>query len=89
MLAGQGLAQFGDPFRGCPARRQRLVCSDRDLAKLDVELHQAYVRARVAAVDKEAILESQRAWLKGNVRSCSDKQCLMTAYSQRIAELNQ
>jgi len=67
--------------------QERLICNDRDLAKLDVDLHQAYTKAREAAPDKAALLATQRDWIQHSVRACSDKNCLVTTYVSRIQEL--
>ena len=67
--------------------QEKMVCSDRDLAKLDVTLHGRYVQSRDRAADKKAVLDRQRAWIKNSFNACSDKACLVAAYNSRIAEL--
>jgi uncharacterized protein YecT (DUF1311 family) len=67
--------------------QERLVCSDRELSKLDVELSQAYASAREAASDKEALRKAQTDWIKQSFRACSDKVCLVSAYKARTVEL--
>jgi uncharacterized protein len=64
-----------------------MVCGDRELAKFDVALSQAYSRARENAADKDALRKTQTEWIKQGFRACSDKPCLVTAYKNRIAEL--
>ena len=65
-----------------------MVCSDRDLAKLNVTLYGLYVQSGNKAADKKAVLDSQRAWIKGSFNACSNKACLVSAYNSKIAELS-
>lgn len=67
--------------------QEKLVCTDRDLSKLDVQLAQAYAKARERSLDKESLKKEQLNWVKSNFRSCSDKACLTDAYNKRILEL--
>jgi uncharacterized protein YecT (DUF1311 family) len=67
--------------------QEKMVCADRELAKLDVELNQAYSRARANTADKDALRKTQTEWIKQGFRGCSDKPCLVAAYKNRIAEL--
>lgn len=67
--------------------QERMVCSDRDLAKLDVQLAQIYAKAREKASDKESLKKEQLNWIKFSLRACSDKTCLTEAYKRRISEL--
>lgn len=67
--------------------QEKMVCSDRDLAKLDVTLHGLYVQSRNKAADKKAVLDGQRAWIKQSFNACSNKACLVSAYNSRISEL--
>jgi uncharacterized protein YecT (DUF1311 family) len=66
---------------------ERLICSDRELAKLDVELSQLYLKARSNAVDKERLKSEQIAWIRTS-RACSDKNCLKKSFEQRMADLS-
>ena len=68
--------------------QERLVCSDRELSKLDVELSVAYALARENAPDKTSLRENQIRWLKFSRNACSDKECLVKTYRQRINELS-
>jgi len=67
--------------------QERLICSDRELSKLDVDLSNAYASARQRASDPQALRSAQREWIKSVQKSCSDKECLTSAYKNRIAEL--
>lgn len=68
--------------------QERLICSDPDLAAADVALAQAYQAARNASTDKKWLSEQQSTWRKTVRDACSDVQCMLIAYQQRIAELN-
>jgi uncharacterized protein YecT (DUF1311 family) len=71
------------------AGAERLICSDKDLSKLDVELSQAYSKARNKLSDKNQIRSEQNIWLKSVRNACSDKECMIKAYEQRISNLSQ
>jgi uncharacterized protein YecT (DUF1311 family) len=67
---------------------ERLVCSDRELAKLDVNLNQIYIKARDLTDDKEKLKNEQNEWIKSSRNACSDKNCMTNAFKQRISELS-
>lgn len=66
---------------------ERMICGDRDLARLDVELAAAYSKARVAAADPNALRAEQQAWLKSSRNACADKACMVDAYKTRLTQL--
>jgi uncharacterized protein YecT (DUF1311 family) len=68
--------------------QEKMICSDRELARLDVELSAAYRKAREAATDAKALQNEQLQWLKASRKACSDKACLAEAYKSRTAELS-
>lgn len=68
--------------------QERLICGDRELSKLDVQMAVAYADARRKSTDADALKAEQKQWLKNTQRSCSDKVCLVAVYTSRIAELN-
>ena len=65
-----------------------MVCADRELSKLDVEMSQAYGKAREKSSEKDSLKKEQLNWIKSSLRACSDKQCLVDAYKKRTDELN-
>lgn len=69
---------------------ERLVCSDDELASLDLKLANAYKNARNLAdvAGKKKILEEQKIWLKA-YNLCKDKDCVKQNLEQRIKDLNQ
>lgn len=66
---------------------ERLICSDRDLSKLDVALSQAYSKAREKSADKNKLKSEQLEWFKRSRNACADKTCMENAYKQRISDL--
>lgn len=66
---------------------ERLICSSRKLAEADVKLMQAYKNALALSADKTALKQSQRDWNQSIRDACSDEDCMLSAYSIRIAEL--
>jgi uncharacterized protein len=67
--------------------QEKLVCADRQLSKLDVDLSQAYAKARDKTADKDKLRKEQLEWIKFSLRACSDKTCLVGTYQKRISEL--
>jgi uncharacterized protein len=67
--------------------QEKLVCGDRELSKLDVDLSQAYAKAREKTADKDKLKKEQLEWIKFSLRACSDKNCLVGAYQKRLSEL--
>lgn len=68
---------------------ERLICSDRDLAKLDIELNQAYLKSRDVSSSKSKLRFEQLEWIKTKRNACSDKACMEGVYRERISQLNQ
>ncbi len=67
---------------------EKLICSDRELSRLDVEMNNIYKNYLrfIDAEDAKYLKAGQFEWLKRS-RSCADKPCLMEAYKKRIAQL--
>jgi uncharacterized protein YecT (DUF1311 family) len=65
---------------------QRLICSDRGLAALDVETAALYRRARANVVDTAPLADEQSAWLIRRDR-CASAECIRESYAQRRAEI--
>lgn len=66
---------------------ERLICSSKELSAADVALAQAYRSARTASTDKKWLQEQQNEWRRTARDACSDVQCMLSVYEQRIAEL--
>jgi serine/threonine protein kinase len=65
---------------------ERLVCSDSQLAALDVKMAQLYQQGLVSVVDTNEFSGEQIGWLSQR-DVCTDKQCLVVAYNDRIKDL--
>jgi len=76
-------------FDCATARNQaeRLICSDDDLARRDVELARLYRRARNYAADESMVIAEQRDWIALSRNVCASKECLYRAYRHRAHEL--
>lgn len=66
---------------------ERLVCSNRELSEADVKLAHAYKAAANVSADKESLRNAQSAWRKDERDTCSNIQCMLTAYEDRLAQL--
>jgi uncharacterized protein YecT (DUF1311 family) len=66
-----------------------LICGDRELSKIDVDLSQAYQEKMERTTNKNLLKSDQINWLKKSARACSDKDCLMAAYTSRLQELRE
>jgi uncharacterized protein len=66
----------------------RLVCSNNRLADAEERMAIAFRDAMRRGVDRDKLVGTQREW-KANVRDvCNDVDCLMRAYEDRAAELD-
>ena len=68
--------------------QDRMVCEDRELSSLDVELNILYSKARENSSDKNILKAEQLDWFKYSRNSCSDASCLKNSYKKRIAQLS-
>jgi len=66
---------------------EKMICGDRNLSKLDVQLSQAYSAARSKAADKDKLKSEQIAWVTTS-RACPDTACLTKAFQDRIKQLS-
>lgn len=67
---------------------EKLVCSDAELASLDVSLSKTYKEYIANSSDKAATKKEQVAWIKSLNSSCSDVGCLKAAYQNRISVMS-
>lgn len=65
---------------------ERMVCSNSQLAALDVEITSLYRAARSAAADPSVIVADQRQWMDER-NQCGSMQCLADVYNRRKTEL--
>jgi uncharacterized protein YecT (DUF1311 family) len=69
---------------------ERLVCSSKELASLDLVMASAYHDALARVETKErmvALRNSQNHWLRRDRESCGNVSCLVDIYVQRIRDL--
>ena len=65
---------------------ERLVCSDRELAALDVKMADLYQLGLNSVADSNEFTGEQKVWLSRR-DACTDKQCLVVSYDDRIKDL--
>jgi len=68
---------------------ERLICSNKELSEADVQLAQVYKAALKKAADKSSLKQAQALWLKNERNACSDADCMLRVYGERIATLAQ
>lgn len=71
---------------GASNTAERLICSDRQLALMDLEVNSLYKRARANAVDPSPLADEQSAWTYQR-NACASAECVREAYLQRKAEI--
>jgi len=84
-------AEQGGPSFDCAKAHspaERLICSDAELAALDVELAALYAQAKAAAPDQAAFAQESRSEWSQRESTCTDKQCLIEWYAHRRAQLS-
>lgn len=64
-------------------------CNDADLTKIDHDLNDAYSTASGQTGNKEQLENEQLEWSRSTHKSCTNKACILEAYSHRISELAQ
>lgn len=67
---------------------ERLICSNKELSEVDVKLAQTYKLAANTSSDKESLRNAQNAWRKNERDACSDVNCMLAAYQNRIGQLS-
>lgn len=79
------------PSFDCTTARSKvklIICSDVDLANLDVQEEALLRRARARAVNADAVNADHDVWL-GDLATCTTAPCIARAYRRRIQELRQ
>lgn len=66
---------------------ERLICSNKQLSEVDVRLSRAYAEFLNKTPDRQTAKMEQISWLKNVRDACSTTECMLNAYSIRIAEL--
>jgi hypothetical protein len=66
---------------------ERMICSNKELSNLDVQLNDVYAQAAKRVTDRSVLKTEQLAWLKNVRNRCSDADCMKHAYGLRLVEL--
>ena len=69
------------------AKTEMIICSDAELAQLDVELSLLYKQAQTVVSDKEAFKKVNLDEWKKREATCFDRQCLLAWYDNRRVQL--
>jgi uncharacterized protein len=100
--AGQSNSSVSPSFNCTMAsiQAEQMVCSSRELALLDVELSEIYQKAVVGAKKYDQaygakssqlnyleLIQSQAKWIRSKRNACRSEECMISAYSERIAFL--
>lgn len=67
---------------------ERLICSSKELSAADVKLAQAYKSAANVSSDKGILKSEQNAWRNNERDACSDIECMLAAYQNRLIQLS-
>src|SRR5580704_4106744 len=65
---------------------EHLICQDKALSSLDLELYTAYGGALDVAADPDGVVSLQRVWLKQR-NACMDPACIKSLYKTRLHAL--
>jgi uncharacterized protein YecT (DUF1311 family) len=79
----------GIPSFDCSKTNQRIeqtICSNRELAALDVKLSNSFKSVRYFSKNKDAFLADSREWLAKR-QECQDAACLVGMYKNRLTQL--
>lgn len=68
---------------------ERLVCSNKELASLDVQMMTVYKKILSVSSDKNAEKKVQNDWLKNERNICATSECMVNAYQTRLAQAEQ
>lgn len=66
---------------------ERLICSNQELATLDVEMMSTYKRLADGNPDKNTLKKEQNDWMKNERNTCSTSDCMAKAYRSRIEDM--
>lgn len=66
---------------------EKLLCSNSNLMKADEKLAFAYRQAIRRGVNPQELIESQRTWVREVRDACNEVECMLRAYQDRTADL--
>ena len=67
---------------------EKMLCSSPRLMQADEQLAFAWREAIRRGVDPKELQESQRAWVRDVRDACNDTDCMLQAYRDRTADLD-
>lgn len=67
---------------------QKMLCSNSRLMQADEQLAYAYREAIRRGVNPQELIESQRTWITNARDVCNDAECMLSAYQDRISDLD-
>lgn len=68
---------------------EHMICSSEELAAADIKLMQTYKKLLNNTGNKEGLKRWQNDWLKSIRDACSEANCILKAYNDRIVELSE
>ena len=66
---------------------EKMLCSNSRLMRADEQLALAYREAIRRGADPRDLIESQRTWIRDARDVCNDTECMLSAYRDRIGDL--
>ncbi len=66
---------------------EKMLCSNARLMQADEQLALAWKGAIRRGVDPKDLMESQRIWVREVRDACNDVECMLRAYQDRTAEI--
>lgn len=67
---------------------ERLICSNKELSEVDVQLAQIFRAAMNQTKDKASLKREQTQWIRNKRDACSDSTAMLKVYQDRIAQLS-
>jgi uncharacterized protein len=67
---------------------EKLLCSNSRLAEADQRMALAFRRALGRGADPQALMDSQRTWMREVRDACNEVECMLNAYEERISDLD-
>lgn len=67
---------------------EKMICSNKELAEVDVQLAEAYRAALKNTSDKASLKQEQRSWIKNQRNAATDAAAMLQVYQMRIAQLS-
>lgn len=67
---------------------ERMICSSKELAEVDVRMVDLYKMARNNSPNKQALTREQNSWRKNVRDACTDTACIFKVYEDRIRQLS-